>query len=467
MPIVTYLWLILQGKKGQNFAKITTRVLPNKQPGVPGSLPFRHFWLAKAWHMTQLPLTKKQLNAGTLALKGLAQSIFLFLFLSQVSIGSALHAQDTLPPIQVGPKPSIKVLLPLHLDSAFGSGKYAHGNQLPSYLIPGLEFFNGVKLASDQLREEGITARIQMIDLKAANWADQLVRDTTYEDAGIVIAAPQSAAELKAIADRLKGSGTPLLSLLPNDAGITDYPNLLIANSTLRTHCTQLYKYLQRNHSIDNILLLTPKGGTEERLKNFINEEHTTTPAVPLKWKSAAVADNFSVGTLLPLLDSTRYNALVLPTLNSQLAQKIIAGLATVSATYRIGIFGMPTWENLPLSKSEFRGVEVYYGTPFVTSTADEEVLTNFTTRYRSMTNSRPSDMAFRGYEITYRYAKTLSLYKQNFVQHVNNYAYKVFTDFRFEPVHAKAASAADYHENNRIYFIKKLDGNIQQAVGL
>lgn len=417
--------------------------------------------------MIQLPFEQNATTRSGQGPRSTLQCALLAALLTFYFPGMQALAQDTVPPVHPYSKPIVKVLLPLHLDSAFADGKYAHGNQLPGYLIPGLEFFNGVKLAADQLREEGISARIQMIDLKAADWEQQLLRDTTYEAPGIVIAAPPTAADLKAIADKLRPAGTPLISMLPNDAGIMTYPQLMIANSTLRTHCTQLYKYLQRNHSIDNILLLSAKGGTEERLRQFMMEEHDATPSVKLKWKNTAINDNFGTGTLLASLDSTRYNVLVLPTLNGGLAQKVIAALSTLSSSYRIGVFGMPTWESLPLSKPEFKGIEVYYGTPFVTYTAEEELLTNFTTRYRNLTNSRPSDMAFRGYEITYRYAKTLSLYASDFVKHTNHTAYRVFSDFRFEPVRNRPGGEVDYLENNRIYFVKKLDGNLQQAVGL
>src|SRR6187431_453526 len=61
------------------------------------------------------------------------------------------------------------ILLPLFLDSAFKNGSYQYGNTIPRYLLPALEFYNGVQLAADSLRQEGIFTHIDIVDSRKAS----------------------------------------------------------------------------------------------------------------------------------------------------------------------------------------------------------------------------------------------------------------------------------------------------------
>ena len=72
--------------------------------------------------------------------------------------------------------------------------------------------------------------------------------------------------------------------------------------------------------------------------------------------------------------------------------------------------------------------------------------------------------MVFKGFEITYRYIKTLYEHPEDFLQYVNDPRYKMFADFNFEPVPAPETGqlGVDYWENKKIYFVKKTDGAIK-----
>ena len=87
----------------------------------------------------------------------------------------------------------------------------------------------------------------------------------------------------------------------------------------------------------------------------------------------------------------------------------------------------------------------------------------SLTTKFKKIANSKPSDIVFKGFEITYRYVKNLVLHPESFVQHVNDTDSKIFADFRFEPVTLKKGSVqADYWENKKIYFVKKTAGVVK-----
>ena len=75
--------------------------------------------------------------------------LFFYFILTTVSF---VHAQQTLSPVT---KQKIAVLAPLYLDSAFDGNNYKlTGISLPKYILPGLDFYHGVKAAIDSLQKE-------------------------------------------------------------------------------------------------------------------------------------------------------------------------------------------------------------------------------------------------------------------------------------------------------------------------
>ena len=71
--------------------------------------------------------------------------------------------------------------------------------------------------------------------------------------------------------------------------------------------------------------------------------------------------------------------------------------------------------------------------------------------------------MVFRGYETTYRFSKQLlHIGSKGLGGNIGDKKFKVFTDFDIQPVFLNRQNMTlDYFENKKLYFIKKLDGNV------
>jgi hypothetical protein len=77
---------------------------------------------------------------------------------------------------------------------------------------------------------------------------------------------------------------------------------------------------------------------------------------------------------------------------------------------------------------------------------------------------ARPSDMVFRGYEVTWKFARLLSKYGKDLPSNLGNKQDKVFTDFDIQPVVNKKTMVLDYFENKKLYFVRWQDGIIKSA---
>ncbi|MGB3006783.1 MAG: amino acid ABC transporter substrate-binding protein, partial [Chitinophagaceae bacterium] len=122
---------------------------------------------------------------------------------------------------------------------------------------------------------------------------------------------------------------------------------------------------------------------------------------------------------------------------------------------------GMPTWDGINFNKPEYKGVEITYSTPFYHPKTDKTSL-SIIGHFNNIMFARPSDMVFRGYEVTWKYARLLLQYELDIASNLGNKQHKLFTDFDIQPVINKQSMTLDYFENKKLYFIKSLDGVIK-----
>ena len=98
----------------------------------------------------------------------------------------------------------------------------------------------------------------------------------------------------------------------------------------------------------------------------------------------------------------------------------------------------MPTWDDISFNKPEFKGIEIIYSTPFYNPKIDK-VSQGINNHFNKIMYARPSDMVFRGYEVTLRFAQMLLLHIGKIflpISPINNT--KVFTDYDIQPVLSK-----------------------------
>lgn len=161
----------------------------------------------------------------------------------------------------------VAVFLPLFLDSAFdASGNYRFDQNFPKYISPGLEFYEGLELAMDSLEKTGSPLDITVYDTRSATKTVQQVLDEPVFDSTALIIGYVNLAELRMLSREARVKDIPFINVnFPNDGGITNNPQFVILNSTLKSHFEALYKFIQRNWATSPILYVRKK----ERRKTF------------------------------------------------------------------------------------------------------------------------------------------------------------------------------------------------------
>ncbi len=368
-----------------------------------------------------------------------------------------LAAQNVARPVKVA------VFAPLYIDDVFDGITYTLGkNNLPKNLLPGLEFYNGVMMAADSLSREGASVEISIYDTKNTNVSlPGLFNGGELNNTGIFIAAITNAAELKQFGDEALKRNIPLISATyPNTVGISNNPNFVLLNSSIRAHVEGIYKYLQKNYSTNNILMVKRKGAVEDNLKTIFSDLNKSAKGIALTMDWIELSDSFPSRQIISKLDSNLNNVVVVASPSEKFGLQVVRTLSANKA-YRTTAVGMPTWDGIrDLDKSDCRYVDVVYSTPFYYDQSNRTA--SLIKKYREKFHSRPSDMVYRGYELVYHFSRLLIKHNDKLLKNLSDKEFTAFSEFDIQPV--KTRNGIDYFENKKLYFIRKQEGKLKSV---
>jgi hypothetical protein len=378
-------------------------------------------------------------------IKRLSVTVFL------VCIAASIFAQQRL---------KVAVFAPMYIDSAFNGYTYKLGiNNLPKYMLPGLEFYNGVQMAIDSMQKEGKEIDVLMYDSKGKLSVESICNSFSFKDVKLIIAQFNSRQDVKQMADIALEKQIPLISATyPNDGGVNNNPFFVLINTSLKTHIEQMYNYAQKTMANTNTVYITKKGLLETMIQGYYNQNQRMA-SKRLLYKTIELEDNFTPDLLTLYLDSTKQNNIIVGSLDERFAQQIINVLAS-NKMYKTTLLGMPTWDVLKdFEKPINKGITAIYTTTYGYSKNNASLYNSLSKNYKVKFASKPSDNFFKGYESMYHFTHILVSNSTSFLQLLSSTQHKVFNDFDILPLQNNTTNNIDYYENKKVYFIKKVDG--------
>ena len=371
--------------------------------------------------------------------------------------------------ITVGQQASLKtyrvgIFSALYLDSVFTNNEYNLGKKFPKFTQQGLDFVQGAEIALDSLPLPNGNIIATVFDSKASDdnisW---LIANKKLDSLDLIIGSVKDIDFLD-LAKFARQKNIPFISATyPNDAGITDNPFLVIVNPTLRAHCEAIYSYLLQSHGTDKIFLCRKRGSQEDKIADYFKMINGTEGKPLLNIQTLNFEDDFS--KLASSLDSNRKTIIIGGSLSEPFTTGLVNAAYKLKDSYPIEIIGMPNWDGFSsLKKTSLKDFPVYYTTAFINNKANtytKQIGQVYSKKFKGV----PSDMAYKGYESVYIFARLITRYPDDFMSHLNEYAYKVFNDYNFKAVYVdKKSKIPDYFENKRLYFMKVLNGKISKA---
>ncbi|MFT3680412.1 MAG: ABC transporter substrate-binding protein [Ferruginibacter sp.] len=362
----------------------------------------------------------------------------------------------------------VGVFAPLYLDSVFSvAGNFRFKEGMPKFIVPAVDFINGVQAGLDSFKTEHENVDVYIYDTKSYTQPlSSLIRNKKLDSLDLLIGAVRDF-EYKYLANLALAKHIPFISAsYPNDGGVTENPFVVILNSTLKAHCEAIYSYLLQNHGTNKIFLCRRTGQQEDRVAGYFKAINEQDGKPLLNIQTINVDSAFTAATLKPKLDSNRHTVVIGASLDEGFANSLTAACYEFYEKYPLTLIGMPNWDGFKslVKKDAYDDFPIFYTTPYFNTKNDEnsKVVIN---AFAAKLKGKPSDMAFKGFECAQVFIKMLTKYPGDFMSHLNDKTFKMYSEYNLKPVMLKkTGTVPDYFENKHLFFVRILNGNLFKA---
>lgn len=352
-------------------------------------------------------------------------------------------------------KYNIAVLTPLFLDSVDLSKTIL---SIPKFMMPGIDFYQGVEIAADTLRNKGFHFDIHVFDSKSTYLNVQNLIESDKLELMDLIIGNAGTDDLEILANYAKKKEINFISAVsPSDAGQTFNPFFTILQPQLESHIQEIHRRLMQRYSENNVVFIY---GDKEAEKNALDYfKNDDIHSLPVRFSEYYLpGDDLDFNNLKSQIDTNYQTVIVLAKLSPRIAYKIMKSLLPYAVKFNIKIFGMPTLEliNTFNDAEEFPGMKIFYSTSFVKENLSPATKYINSAYYNKM-KSAPSDLVYKGFESIYFFAHLMDRYGVPFNKYIGENRFSFLTPYKILPV--KENTLFKYYENKFLYMLSYENG--------
>jgi|GEM_PF-1177470 len=357
----------------------------------------------------------------------------------------------------------IAVLLPFFTNK-FG---YPHGSISKDSKLA-LEFYEGAKIAIDQLRSEGLNLTISVFDTKGEkSTVEYLLQRSEVLDADLII-GPVTKVNSKLVADFCLMNNKTIISPLNRRSDIvTQNPLYVQVNPSMETQYVNLLGHVYERYGKGNTIIIAPQGRTGDNRVRYIN----TANAVASKSASysplqSIMVDPRSAGNVefdvSGYLVSGGNNIVIVPSISQSFVNFVMRELSKIRDSYPIIVLGMHQWEHFEkVDYNYFENLKVHISSDFYLNKSDPQYR-SFKSSFFSVNGVNPSENAVKGYDIMLYFSRMIQKYGIYPQHHISGEtAQYLHTKFSFNPTYtsspsdAEQGAAIDSYENKFVNILK------------
>lgn len=329
----------------------------------------------------------------------------------------------------------------------------ANGKEIPIQSIKAIEFYEGVLIALDSLKAEGVSLFVNVYDTQRDTAVVQsLLEQRELQEADLII-GPILSNNLKIVAEFAKTKKKLLVSPLNprNDLTINN-PYFIQVNPSFDVHSRLIIEQLdkiERNkrfirNPLEKNLLILALGKDSARVaslqQNYVNFKNDTNARIQSLIPTSASID---VNKIKPLLQRDKLNVIVMPTTDEGFIynslreiQKLVDKVEPRKG-YQIAIVGMDRWRYFSRINFEYYEYLNLHFTSEYFTTSSRKTVRNFKENYKSIYGIGSREFGFKGFDIMLYFGRMINKYGVNFQAHLwkENKVYN-HTKFQIEPVY-------------------------------
>ena len=327
-----------------------------------------------------------------------------------------------------------------------------------------IEFYEGILLAIEKLKEEGHSYDIYTYDSRESTQSlDSLINSGALDKCDILIGAlyPE---HNKQLATYAKQHNIPLvIPFTVKEEEIYNNPKVFIANSLQKYIIEEGVNKFTEKYSDANVIFVKDAYDIEE--KEFATELHKALEQKGISYTNIlmdsliSMANSSGSAYVASLMKPDTQNIFIptsskIETFNTILPTLLVLKRDTIASIPEFSLFGYPEWQIYAGSNLEaMYEVDTYFYTSFYTNNLLPEAI-DIQAKYakwynRSMQNRYPR-YGMLGYDIGYYFLKAASLYGSKIADNINNIEFTpTQSGFKFTRKNNRGS-----YINNKVFFI-------------
>jgi len=320
-----------------------------------------------------------------------------------------------------------------------------------------IRFYQGVLLAVDSLRKEGLSVNLHVFDTeKDPAKVRQILALNQFVDFDFLI-GPVYQQTFVVASEFAKRKGIPIVSpLTGKNPEINNNPYVIQLNTSLNSVCKQISEYVCTDFKYKNVIVVHPERYKHLNEFKLVKDIEHNLFEKGLYWETDEVNyqkisfDEYGLYGMEAMMCDTCENIVVLPSNDQPLVENIITNLNVLSQRFAIRLVGFSRWQRYTSLESElFYNLNFSLFSPYYVDYKDEKTF-NFVSSFRNRYSCEPNDFSFRGYDMCRYFALATSKYGKEFPQKMND----MNVDLLQSTYHFKRISAFGGFENRGLQLI-------------
>jgi len=264
-----------------------------------------------------------------------------------------------------------------------------------------LEFYEGLLIAVQELKEEGMSIRLSPYDSENFSRLPSLIQSGAFLNEDLII-GPVYANEVMEVLNYTHGQNIKIISPLDPQTESAAYtnPNFFQVSSSLYWQQANLIQYMLKNSGM--VWLFYEEDGSDQELVSISREILRKNHIVYQEFTHKVSKGSDVTGELALRLSPHRNNQVIVASSDEPFVSDILRNLSLVQSrrNYPITLYGNARWRNFDSVDYEYyHSMNLHLS---VTNYVDYQrpEVKSFLARYRALYRTEPSPFAFQGYDV-------------------------------------------------------------------
>ncbi|MEM6725761.1 MAG: hypothetical protein AAF598_17100, partial [Bacteroidota bacterium] len=268
-----------------------------------------------------------------------------------------------------------------------------------------LEFYEGIKLALDQLEIQNIDLTIHVKDTQADTIRMQSILESPELYNADLIIGPITKDNLELVASFGLNNQIPVVSPLnPRSITTEENPYFIQVNPSVRTHFLELIRFIHKAHANpENVLIISPSGNAGDQRVAYLEEGHQLQLEDPDVEPYAQISFKLEKGAELLLdghLSALDTTIVIIPSRDEGFVQYVLRELSLLRENKKFVIYGMEQWQEFErIDYNYFENLNIRVSSSHHLDFKNEATLA-FKRLFFSEYGMIPVDYSSRGYDV-------------------------------------------------------------------